>query len=300
MSANSFKYLLKEGFKNIWSNRLMSFASVCVLLFCLLLTGGAMLFSFNISSALESIEKQNNVTVYLKTDISDVDSKNIGDEIRKIPNVNSCDFYSKDEAIQRYEEVLGESFNDFQDEDNPLPNAYRVSMLDLSQYDDTVRQISNIDGVESVSNRREIAQKLTNLNYLVATAGVWILVILSAVSLFIISNTISITMYSRRLEISIMKSVGATDAFIKIPFVVEGMTIGVVSALCATGLLGLLYKVIMSSINQIVPFTAIPFKTVLLPVLISFLLAGIVFGIIGGFISIRKYLKKGGGDIIGI
>ena len=300
MNTQSVKYLFKEGLKNIWSNRIMSFASICVLLFCLLLTGGAMLFSLNISSALDTVEKQNNITVYLDTDLSNQETIEAGNQIKAIPNVISCEFFSKAEAMEKYQEVLGDLFDDLQGEDNPLPDAFHVSMEDLSLYDDTVDQIENLPGVSSISDRRDIAQKLTGLNHLVATIGVWILIVLSAVSLFIISNTISITMYSRRLEISIMKSVGATDLFIQIPFLVEGITIGILSALLATGGLSLMYQIIISSVNQIVPFVAIKFSTLIMPILTTFLSAGILFGIIGGFISIRKYLKKGGGDIIGI
>ncbi len=300
MNAQSVKYLFKEGLKNIWNNRIMSFASICVLLFCLLLTGGAMLFSLNISSALDTVEKQNNITVYLDTNLSNQDAIKVGNQIKDIPNVSSCEFYSKTEAMEKYQEVLGDLFEDLQGEDNPLPDAFHVSMEDLSLYDDTVDQIENLPGISSISDRREIAQKLTGLNHLVATIGVWILIVLSAVSLFIISNTISITMYSRRLEISIMKSVGATDLFIQIPFLVEGITIGILSALLATGGLSLMYQIIISSVNQIVPFVAIKFNTLVMPILATFLSAGILFGIIGGSISIRKYLKKGGGDVIGI
>ena len=300
MNTQSVKYLFKEGLKNIWNNRIMSFASICVLLFCLLLTGGAMLFSLNISSALDTVEKQNNITVYLDTDLSNQETIEAGNQIKAIPNVISCEFFSKAEAMEKYQEVLGDLFDDLQGEDNPLPDAFHVSMEDLSLYDDTVNQIENLPGISSISDRRDIAQKLTGLNHLVATIGVWILIVLSAVSLFIISNTISITMYSRRLEISIMKSVGATDLFIQIPFLVEGIAIGILSALLATGGLSLMYQIIISSVNQIVPFVAIKFSTLVMPILTTFLSAGILFGIIGGSISIRKYLKKGGGDIIGI
>lgn len=300
MSITSIRYLLKEGFKNIWNNRLMSFASICVLLFCLLLTGGSILFSLNISSALETVEKQNNITVYLEPTVEESDSSQIEQALKNIPNILSCEFYSKEKAMEKYQDVLGEVFYGLQGEDNPLPNAFHVSMEDLSKYNDTVDEIKNIDGIESISDRRELAEKLTNLNYLVTTSGIWLLVILSAVSLFIISNTISITMYSRRLEISIMKSVGATDSFIRVPFIVEGVVIGVLSAVFATGFLSMLYQLLISSITEIVPFDAISFRSLVVPLFTIFVFVGVLFGTVGGLISIRKYLKKGGGDIIGI
>ena len=300
MKISSTKYLLKEGVKNVWSNRLMSFASVGVLVSCLFLTGIAVLLSMNISSALESIEKQNSITVYLKTDIGALESVQIGEKIKRVPNVASCEFYSKEEAMEKYIDVLGDLFNGLQGEENPLPNAFHVTMEDLSLYDQTVSDLQQIDGVDTVSDRSDAAEKLTKLNHLVATVSFWFILILSAVSLFIISNTISVTMYSRRLEISIMKSVGATDGFIRIPFIVEGITIGIISAILSTGLLTVLYEVLMNAAQQFVPFHYISFGAVALPIALSFIAAGVVFGLIGGLISIRKYLKKNGGNLIGL
>ena len=300
MKISSTKYLLKEGVKNVWSNRLMSFASVGVLVSCLFLTGIAVLLSMNISSALESVEKQNSITVYLKTDIGNLESVQIGEKIKRVANVASCEFYSKEEAMEKYVDVLGDLFNGLQGEENPLPNAFHVTMEDLSLYDQTVSDLQQIDGVDTVSDRSDAAEKLTRLNRLVATVSFWFILILSAVSLFIISNTISVTMYSRRLEISIMKSVGATDGFIRIPFIVEGITIGIISAILSTGLLTVLYEVLMNAAQQFVPFHYISFRAVALPITLSFIAAGVVFGLIGGLISIRKYLKKNGGNLIGL
>ena len=294
------RYLLKEGLKNIWNNRLMSIASIGVLFFSLILIGGAILFSLNISSALKAVEQQNSVTVYLDSEISELESVQIGNKIKNLDNIESCEFYSKEAAIERYEEVLGELFEGMQGDDNPLPNAFHVSMTDLSKYDQTVKSIQNIDGVDTVSDRRESAEKLTTLNKLVTITGFWVVLILGLVSLFIISNTIRITMYSRRLEISIMKSVGATDGFIRIPFLVEGISIGLISSVLAASFLSLLYELIIKAVHQIVPFTAIPFTDVAFAIIIIFIAIGLFFGTVGGFISIRKYLKKGGGDIIGI
>ena len=167
-------------------------------------------------------------------------------------------------------------------------------------YEETVNKVSSIKGVDTVGDRSGAAESLTKLDRLVTSIGFWIVLILGAVSLFIVSNTISVTMYSRRLEISIMKSVGATDWFIRIPFVVEGIVIGLISAFIALAGLGTLYETCMKMINQIIPFSHINFVSMLLPVAVSFVVSGILFGLIGGLISIGKYLKKDGGDIIGL
>lgn len=300
MKMGSIKYLMKEGCKNIFNNRLMSIASIGVLISCLLLTGAAVLFSANVRSALSTVEKQNTITVYLNDDVSSLEAIQIGNKLKEVDNVSKCEFYSKDEAMKKYIDVLGSLFDGLQGSENPLPNAFHITMEDLSKYEQTVSALRQVDGVNSISDRSEAAEKLTDLNKLVTYAGMWIIIILSAVSLFIISNTISVTMYSRRLEISIMQSVGATDNFIRLPFIVEGIIIGIVSAGAATVLLYVLYQSIVSTITQIVPFASISFDVVFAPILISFLIVGVLFGLIGGLISIRKYLKKGGGDIIGV
>lgn len=292
MKVSSLKYLLKEGFKNLFNNRLMSFASIGVLTSCLILTGAALLFSLNISSALKSVEDKNSFTVYLNDDLSNLESVRVGEKIKNVNNVESCSFYSKDEAIEQWKDKLGVLFDGLQGNENPLPNVFHVTLTDLSRYSETVAKIQTIEGVYSVSDRSETAEKLTQLNNLVTSMGFWIVVILGCISLFIISNTISVTMHSRKLEISIMKSVGATDLFVKIPFMVEGVMIGIISAITSILLLSLVYKTLTLSIEQIIPLSTIPFLSLLGNITLGFILAGITFGLLGGSISIRKYLKK--------
>ena len=192
-----------------------------------------------------------------------------------------------------------EIFANLQGNDNPLPDAYHISMVDLSEYEQTVSEIMNINGVNSVSNRSDVAKQLTNISNLVSTLSFWIVLALTVISLFIISNTIRMTMYSRRFEISIMKSVGATNAFVRIPFIVEGMMIGLISSIISSVGLYFLYNLLMKIITDIIPFAAIPINNVIVYVSISFVIAGIVVGAIGAFISVRKYLKKEGNEILG-
>ncbi|MDD5796454.1 MAG: FtsX-like permease family protein, partial [Oscillospiraceae bacterium] len=153
--------------------------------------------------------------------------------------------------------------------------------------------------VDSVSNRSEIAKRLTSINNLVATVSLWVVLALTIISLFIISNTIRMTMYSRRFEISIMKSVGATNAFVRIPFIIEGMLMGLISAVISTVALYFLYNGIMGVITNIIPFTSIPIESVIVYAAVAFLVCGMFIGAVGGFISIRKYLKKEGNEILG-
>lgn len=303
MKIRSLKYLGKEGIKNIWSNRTMSFASIGVLVSCLLLTGAAVLFSMNINTAMKSIEGNNSVRVYMKQGMPTLSAVKAGEEIKKLDNIATCEFVPKDEAIQQYMNILGDKdgtmLEGMTGKENPLPDAFKVSFKDLSKYKQTAVEIKKIAGVDSINDYSDIAQKLTNLDGMITTAGSWIIILLSLVSLFIISNTIRVTMFSRRLEISIMKSVGATNWFVRVPFVVEGVIIGLVSGVIASLLLNLAYDKMLSAVTSIALFTPIDIGSEEWKITLVFILAGTLFGAIGGMISIGRYLKKEGGEIVG-
>ncbi len=300
MKLVSIKYFLKEGFKNIWINGMMSIASILVMVCCMILTGSAVLMSVNVRSTLKTIEGKNSITVYLNKDVSHAQAAKIEEKIKAIPNVSHCEYYSREEAVKKYEEMLGSLFDILQGDENPFPNAFHVTMEDFSTYayENTVDSLKAIDGVGSISDRSETAKKLTSLNSLLTSAGFWIVISLGAVSLFIISNTIKVSMYSRRFEISIMKSIGATNWFIRVPFIIEGVVIGLISAVISTGLLKLVYDEAMIIINKIVPFRGMPFEDVALPIFLGFTVVGVLLGAVGGVISISRYLKKEGGDVV--
>lgn len=300
MNFSSLGYLIKEGFKNIWSNRMMSLASVGVLISCLVLTGSAIMLSVNVSTIVSAVGDSNVTTVYLEDDISELEAVYVGKSITKLDNVTEATFYPKDEAIVAYKDVLGEEvFANMSGDDNPLPHAYHVVMADLSLYDQTVEQLLGVDGVNSVSSRSDVAEKLTSLNTLVTMMSFWIILALAIISLFIISNTIRMTMFSHRFEISIMKSVGATNSFVRTPFVIEGVIIGLVSAGVSIGVLTLLYDAVIKAVQNILPFDCVPFADVMWVIIISFVAAGVVVGALGSLLSISKYLKKEGNEILG-
>lgn len=300
MKFSGLGYLIKEGIKNIWSNRMMSIASIGVLISCLLLTGAAELLTINVSSAIESIGGTNVTRVFLEQQITDLEAVHIGDKLARIPNVEKTVFISKDDAIKDYQDTLREDiFEQLLGEGNPLPNAIDVTMTDLALYDDTIAQVLAVEGVDSVRDTREIAQKLTSLNNLVSTMSLWIMAALVLISVFIISNTIRMTMYSRRFEISIMKSVGATDTFVRIPFVIEGMVIGLISGVISSVLLLLLYDVVMKTMQNIVSFNFIPYSQVGGWATLAFIVAGVFIGALGSVVSIGRYLKKEGNELLG-
>ena len=297
---SGFGYLIKEGFRSIWSNRIMSIASICVLVSCLVLTGAAELISVNIEKEVESVGKTNETTVYIKDGTSDLEAVYIGKNLEQLDNITSVKFYPKEDAINEFKDSLPEAvFENVNGDNNPLPDAYIVAMDDLSKYDQTIDAILKVDGVDSINNRSELARKLTDISNLVSYISLAIVVALTIISLFIIANTIRTTMYSRRFEISIMKSVGATNAFVRLPFVVEGMVLGFISAIIGTGVLYVVYEGVMSAVNSFVKISTIPFSDVYLQVGGIFIVAGVVIGAFGSFISMRKYLKMEGNEILG-
>lgn len=301
MNFSTFGYLIKEGFKNVWSNRMMSLASVGVLISCLILTGSALMLTINVSTIVESVGDSNVTTVYLEDDVSELEAVYIGKSLTKVDNITEATFYPKDEAILAYKDVLGEEvFVNMSGDDNPLPHAYHVVMADLSLYDQTVKEIEKVEGVNSVSSRSDVAEKLTSLNTLITTMSFWIILALAIISLFIISNTIRMTMFSHRFEISIMKSVGATNAFVRIPFVIEGIIIGITSAVISIGALTLLYDAVIKAVESILPLGGyVPFTDVVWYIVAAFVGAGVLVGALGSLLSIRKYLKKEGNEILG-
>ena len=287
-----FGYLVKEGFRNVIVNRIMSIASVCVLVSCLVMTGAAALFSLNVRQIVDEVEKTNETSVYILRDRSEEEVKQIGKKLEGIENVAAATFVSRQEAVEQFRSSLGDQLFDRIKERDPLNDAYRVSFKNLDQYDETVEQIKAINGVQSVTDRREFARKLTKVSNLINIICLCVVGALIIISLFIIANTIRTTMYSRRFEISIMKSVGATNMFVRMPFLIEGMIIGLISAAISTGVLALLYRGAIGVIDRAsLDIVVIPFGSIVVPLVLCFIAVGVLVGFFGGFISIRKYLK---------
>ena len=184
-------------------------------------------------------------------------------------------------------------------DENPLPDAYQISMHDLSKYDETIQQIQAIEGVDHYTDYSDIATKLSNIDMIVRVASLAIIVILAIVSLFIISNTVKVTMFSRRTEISIMKSVGATNGFVRIPFIVEGMLIGLISGGISVAILLVAYKYAVQALYNIVPFlNAVDIDPYVMYIIAGYAIVGALFGLFGGSISIGKYLNNEGENAV--
>ncbi len=295
MRTHDVQYLVKEGFRNTWQNRFMALASIGVLICCLLLTGFSYLLFVNIDHMFQTAYEQNVVAVFLDVDMEEDAVARMGDTLREMDNLADVTFISKEEALERYGEDLPPETYESLKEENPLQDTYLVSLEDLEIFEDTLDDIQALDGVEDVSYDGDIAATLTRIRTMVLGIGGAIIVVLLVVSLFIIANTIKLTVYNRRLEIYIMKSVGATDGFVRFPFIVEGILLGLIAGGVGYGLIYLLYSQLVKSLDLGLFVSLVPFGEVWVVLLIGFLAGGILVGMCGSAISMSKYLKHEGG-----
>lgn len=303
MTASSLRYLTKEGFRNVWTNRMMSLASICVLMSCLVLIGSATMVFLNIDSLLARIEEENVVMVYVQDETTDEQLAQMKDQINAIDNVKEVEFVSKESAWEEQLSTMGEAEAEFFTEvssDIPLPDAYKVTVDNLDYFDQTVDELGELDHVDIIRQNKDLAQRLVAIRHGITIIAVVIVIVLLLISLFIISNTIRLTVYSRRLEISIMKSVGATNNFVRFPFVIEGIILGVLSGTVALGLVWGIYQLAITQFGDLLSslnLTAIPFTDYALPMFGIFILIGVLCGVGGSVVTMSKYLNKEGSEI---
>jgi len=301
MNFSSVRYLTREGVRNIKKNWIMSLASIIISMLCLFLTGFIVLSCVSLNKVVNDAGNKNNVIIYLEKSIEDEESSlNIIEEVKNVPNVLECVFVSKEEILEKYSGPMGSLLEGLKGEENPFQNTLHIKMKNQSKYIETADIIKKIAGVESMSDKSATAETLSRFANWFSKIVICLIVFFAFISLLIVTNTIKATMYSRRLEIGIMKSVGATSLFIRIPFIIEGVILGMVAAIISTGLLKPTSKILVKIFKRLFPFAVISFENVKMPIIIAFLSAGVLFGLIGGFISISRYLKKEGGEIFGL
>lgn len=300
MRLNSFKYLVKQGFTGLWFNRINSFASLCVVTISLLMVGVSLLVSFNINRMIGSIESRNELIVMLEDDVPENNIIALGEQLEKNPNIFEVTFYTRDQAWADMQEGMGEDEKAlFQYMSrNPLPDSYKVRVNDLSELSKTAAQIEKLEAVELVKSPDDFAKILTSVRNVSAILFTAVTVSLLVVCFVIISNSTRASVYARRREISIMRYVGASNSFVEIPFFVEGMIIGILSAGIAFGLTWLAYAEIFGMISSDVSMLSIfglssiiPFEQIALPTGLAYLAFGIVLSAIGTVISTRKHLN---------
>lgn len=331
MKLTSVKYLTANGFKNIWLNKLMSIASIGVLVACMSVIGLAVAMSINIDKALSDLEQENVVMVYFddrnaalyadNNPVSNGDTYNditeddytihsfedailLCAEIEKLDNVASVKYFSSDDALlstmqsmseeqAKYYKVLleGDEYG------NPMSCGAKVTFKSLDTFDETLKSIESLKGVDDTYSSKDIAAKITVIKKAISIIGFWIVAILLLISLMIVSNTIRVTMYSRKLEISIMKAVGATDSFVRLPFMIEGVTIGLLSAGITTIILYFVYNAVDGTIMNNLQITSlIPFSEFFWILFGIFAVIGCLAGLVSSAFMINKYLKKEGSE----
>lgn len=294
MKINNLGYLFKEGIRSIFLHGLMSFASVCVTVACLIIVGSFSILMYNLNIMVEDMNQTNEVLVYVDSTYSDAEAKSVGTKINMIGNVQRSDFISREEALTSFVEEHDED-DTFQGVDPAdLRHRFRVILEDNARMAETVAQLEQVPGVIKVDAEYELAEGFTTINQVLHFVSIGIIAVLLVVSLLIISNTVKLSMYDRKDEIAIMKMVGATNGFIKMPFVVEGFFLGTIGAALAFGLEWLLYDGMIAKIAEVDAlglFSFVPFMDLLVPMVVTFAAAGLFVGIVGSLTSIRKFLN---------
>ena len=294
MKSNNIGYLIKEGVRGIFLHGFMSFAAVCVTVACLLILGVFYCLVYNVNVIVDELNRTNEVVVYVDSELSDADAGSIGTKINIIENVLRAKPVTREEALEDFlaDHQGDDAFAGVEASD--LRFRYVVTLEDNRLMKETVAELEAIPGVAKISAPYELAEGFTTLSDVLEVVSAAVIAILLAVSLLIISNTVKLAMYDRKEEIAIMKMVGATNGFIRVPFVVEGFLLGMVGAGGAFGLMWALYDALVSRINAadaLELFQFVPFTVVSVPVLIIFLGAGLFVGMVGSWTSIRKFMN---------
>ena len=298
MRYNSWIYLYKEGLKNIIKQKKMTSASIIIMCATMFMFGVFFLIGENIDYVMKQVESQQGMRVIIKEDAKDEEIQELKIKLQQIENVNSVTFYSKEDALASMKELLGEHQDLIAgyDEDNPFPASYFVTLTDLTKNKEVQEQILKISIVDEISTDNDTIANLSKVARTIQTITLVLLSLLIIISIFIIVYTIKLTVYARRREISIMKYVGATNGFIRGPFIVEGVNIGIISAFISIGIVALAYNAVLakiqeSSVIQTLGISLYNYSDLFLKILAVYLILGIVIGILGSTISMRRYLK---------
>ncbi len=300
MKLSSMNYLFSQGIKNIWTNRIMSFTSFCILMVSLLLIGFSTLCIANINSIVGSVENKNEVIIFLNDDVTDDDIEQMGTKLRNMDNIAEVSFYSKEEAFEEIKagiENADELFN-YVGEESPLPDSYRVKVKNIEKMSRTLMDINRLNGIYTVKAPNDFVKILTELKSFISLLSVVVLGALVVVSLVIILNASRASVDMRKREIAIMRFVGATNSFIKIPFFVEGMTIGVLAGLVAALITVIGYRELNNVLMQDTTiWTAmgitglISLNDIIWKIFIGYIAAGALISAVGTVMSTRKYVK---------
>ena len=294
MSLSKGLYLIREGFRSIKTHGFMSFASVAIITACLIIIGSITLLSLNIDKLIADLEQQNEIVAFVDESIADEETaKALESSILAVGNIESAEFVSRENAMKnfmsKYDDRLMEGIDA-----SVFRHRFVLHLTDISQMAETKKALEAVPGILKVNAQIEYADRFVRVRNIVSVISLILTAVLTFVSFFIMSNTIKLTTYGRREEIAIMKMVGATNAFIRTPFVIEGLILGLLGGLFGFLIQWLLYTLLNSSLMDTLTgsfVTLVPFKTVMWPLLAAFLGIGVLIGVFGGVNAIRNYLK---------
>ena len=299
MKLSGFKYLTNQGVENIWKNKMMAFATFCVLLISLLLVGIAGLFYLNLNSMILGLGNQNEIAVYLDPSLSQQDVDSFADKLSSLDNVDTIEYISKEEAYERMKNQIsdGRAIFDYIDGYEFMPDGFSVTVIDNDTIEDTTAKISALTGVKSASSSLQVAEFLRELRRVVTIIAVAIIAALVLVSMIMISNTTKASVFARREEIQIMKYVGATNSFIRFPFFIEGMVTGFFAGAGSFFITWAVYRAVYrilteqgTLMNAFGYSSIIPFKDIRLPLAGAYLLAGALLGAVGSVVSTKRHI----------
>jgi len=295
MKINNIAYLLKEGIKGIFTHGFMSFAAVCVTVACLLIVGSFSILVYNVNIMVEELNQTNEILAYVDETLSEADAKSVGTKINMIDNVLRSDFIPREQALEDFIEDHKDEEESFSGLDpTDLRHRFRVVLEDNRLIEQTDADLKAIPGVVKTHAEYELAQGFSTIQDVLHIVSLGIIAVLLAVSLLIISNTVKLAMYDRKEEIGIMKMVGATNAFIRLPFVVEGFTLGMLGAALAFGTEWVMYDAMIEKISEVDAlqlFKFVPFEELLIPMIVTFAATGMFVGIVGSWTAIRKFMN---------
>lgn len=289
-----FAYYVREGLSSVFVHGFTSLAAMLVIAACLMITGTFALVAYNLDLQIRELEGQSEIVVYIDENVSRDNALALGQKIRALDNVKTAEFVTKEQLFEDYLDSLGEDAYVMEElrDDNPLRDSYQITMDDVSLHADTVKALENINGVAASSSMQEVSERLIQIRQVVNLISYTMVALLGGVSVFIIANTVKLAMFARKEEIAIMKMVGATNHFIRAPFVVEGMFLGLSAASLAFFVLWGVYAYVSAQLAEgTAILTMVAFAAVWKEVLVTMLGAGLLLGVGGSVITIRRFLK---------
>lgn len=300
MRYNVLGYLMAEGFRNVFKNKKSTGASIMIMCATMMIFGLFFLIGENVNHMVKEIESEQGMQVFMVKDATEEQAKELGEKLKSLSNVAKVTYVSKEDAFNVMKEKYGDNadkaLKGYDVNKNPFKVSYVVTLLELEKSNEVKSEIEKFENIDSIQMRDKTINALVNIANGIRWVSGGILVLLIVISIFIIANTIKLTVHARRKEISIMKYVGATNGFIRWPFIVEGIIIGIISAMISIVILGLAYnfvteQILRSSITSMINLNLLTFSDIFTLVIVVYLGLGIGIGTLGSVISMRKYLE---------